>query len=57
LHPTAWQAVSRGRSGRSPPANPILKPLAAADRLDVNRRGWISRIEAAIAELEQAAAE
>jgi len=34
----------------------ILEPLAAADRLDANRRGWIARIKAQIAELSGAKA-
>ena len=30
----------------------ILKPLAEADRLDANRRGWIPLIEAELAALD-----
>ena len=52
-------ATLKGRAGRKEldDALAILKPLAAADRLDANRRGWIGQIEKQITELEKAAAE
>jgi tetratricopeptide (TPR) repeat protein len=45
----------KGKDGRSDleAALAILKPLAAANRLDANRRGWIAKIERQIAALEK----
>lgn len=46
----------KGKDGRAEldQALAILKPLAAANRLDANRRGWIKRIEAQISSLNKA---
>jgi tetratricopeptide (TPR) repeat protein len=49
-----WRLGSlKGREGRAEleAALAILEPLAAADRLDANRRGWIAQIKAEIARL------
>jgi tetratricopeptide (TPR) repeat protein len=49
----------RGKEGRKEleAALAILKPLADADRLDANRRGWVATIERQIAALDKVAAE
>ena len=43
----------KGAGGRAEleAALAILKPLAAANRLDANRRGWIGQIEAQVSEM------
>jgi tetratricopeptide (TPR) repeat protein len=45
----------KGKHGRKDleAALAILKPLAAAERLDANRRGWIAQIERQIGALEE----
>jgi tetratricopeptide (TPR) repeat protein len=45
----------KGKDGRRDfeAALAILKPLAAADRLDANRRGWIAQIERQLAAMEK----
>ena len=51
-----WQlGILKGRDGRREleAALAILRPLATADRLDANRRGWIAQIEAQLAALEK----
>jgi tetratricopeptide (TPR) repeat protein len=49
-----WRlGVLKGKQGRKDleAALAVLKPLAAANRLDANRRGWITQIEQQIAAL------